>query len=251
MKIAINSLPRCGTKILQANFHRYLISTGRKVLCAKNFDGILEPFNFTDTEIYLRSTRTGISSIDDYKIHFLREYEFAIPLADEIRKRFLFLLNLDQSWVYKRTPHSKWDPILYESAVRLDKSVSIKRTNTFEHCISFTVAHYLNIWTTGTDLEKAINRHVTEKIKLDTILFKRFYQWFTNVNKIKWVKDIQVVDFNEMVKVSNSTEFCEFFHIPYSEFDFHPFIVEYGDNKMNMVSNLEELREIATAIDNT
>jgi hypothetical protein len=52
-----------------------------------------------------------------------------------------------------------------------------------------------------------------------------------------------------MVKLKNSKEFCEFFQLPFVEFDYHQFVVEYGDNKRKMVSNIKQLRLLASKID--
>ena len=248
MKIAINSLPRSGTKILQINFQQYLKATGYVVLCSESVDSIVEPFNFTDHENDLQVTRTGISSIDDHKIHFAKKHKNPMPLIEEIKSRYILLSSLKHSWVFKRTPFTKFDPILYESAVGLDKCIAVIKQNIFEHCISFVLARKLDIWSRGDKLTKAIEDYTKQQIELDPVEFEHFYIWFKDFNKIKWVNDIQVVRFEEMVQLSNSKEFCDFFQIPFIEFNFHPFVVEYGSNKLKMVSNLKELFQIANRI---
>jgi hypothetical protein len=249
MKIAINSLPRSGTKILQGNFQQYLKASGYAVLCPDSFDSIGEPFNFEDYENDLQVTKTGITGIDGKKILFSKKHKNPVPLTEELKTRYVFLTGLKNSWVYKRTPFSNFDPILYESAVGLDKCIAIVKQNTFEHCISFVLARQLDIWSNGDSLRSAIRNYTENKIKIELSDFSHFYKWFKDYNKIKWVKDIQVVRFEEMVKLSNSKEFCDFFHLPDTDFDFHPFVVEYGDNKINMISNMLELSELAKELD--
>ena len=249
MKIAINSLPRCGTKFLQANFHRYIKSAGYNVLCPNSFDSILEPFNFPDHELDLQVTKTGIDYIDDQQIHFKKKYLLPQTLTTELIARFKYLAALDNSWVCKRTPWNRFDPILYESAVELDKCVSIVRTDFFDHALSFALAKQLDIWAPTVELEEAIKTYTTQQIKVNETEFAIIYQWIKGYSKIRWVDNIQVVDFHKMIKLKNSKDFCEFFQLPFVEFDYHQFVVEYGDNKRKMVSNIKELRAVAAKID--
>jgi hypothetical protein len=250
MKIAINSLPRSGTKFLQANFHRYMKSAGYDVLCPNSFDSILEPFNFPDHELELTVTLTGIENIDNFKINFNKTHQYPQSLTSEIINRFKYLTSLKQSWVYKRTPWVEFDPILYESAVRLDKCISVIRYDFFDHALSFTLAKELNIWAPTVELDEAIKAHTIKQIKLDKTEFAKNYKWVKDYNKIKWAKNIQVVEFDNMVKLKNSKDFCEFFQLPIVEFDYHQFVVEFGDNKRRMIYYIKDLRLTAKTIDN-
>jgi hypothetical protein len=249
MKIAINSLPRCGTKFLQVNFHRYIKSAGYNLLCPDSFDSILEPFNFPDHELELQVTMTGIESIDKNKINFKKTHILPQSLITEVINRYTYLTSLKQSWVFKRTPWVRFDPILYESAVELDKCVAVVRYDFFDHALSFSLAKTLNIWAPTNELEDAIKIYTTKQIKLDKTEFSKNYKWIKNYSKVKWAKNIQVVDFDKMVKLKNSNDFCEFFQLPIVEFDYHRFVVEYGDNKRRMISNINELRLLAKTID--
>ena len=249
MKIAINSLPRAGTKILQANFHRYIKSAGYDVLCPDSFDSILEPFIFADHELDLTVTMTGIDSIDQNKINFKKKYLTPRWLNAEIIDRYKYLISLKKSWVYKRTPWIRFDPILYESAVELEKCVAVARSDFFDHALSFSLAKKLNLWSPTDELKSAIDTYTIQPVKISETEFAKIYKWIKDFNKIKWVKNIQVVDFAKMVKLKNSTEFCKFFQLPFVEFDFHYFPVEYGTNKRKMISNVDELLLVAETID--
>ena len=250
MKIAINSLPRAGTKILQANFHRYLKAAKYDVLCPLGEESIVEPFLFSNVEHDLQVTRTTIGVIDDYKVNFVKTYKSPKPLSSEIQNRFELLVNMPQSWVYKISPWVKFDPILYESASRLDKSVAIIRHDVFDHAFSYTFARAIKIWQPGEKMNEALKMYTSDPIKLDLNEFEWIYKWFLRWNKIKWVQNIQVVDFHEMVKINGSKEFCDFFNLPPVEFDFKRFKIEFGDNKRKMISNLKDLRTLARRLDN-
>jgi hypothetical protein len=138
---------------------------------------------------------------------------------------------------------------LYESAVDLDKSVSVIRTDFFDHALSFALAKQLDIWAPTVELEEAIKTHTSQQIKVNENEFTSVYKWIKGYSKVKWVDNIQVVNFYDMVKLKNSKEFCEFFQLPFVEFDYHQFVVEYGDNKRKMVSNIKQLRLLASKID--
>ena len=248
MKIAINSLPRSGTKLLQANFHCYIKSAGYDVLCPESFDSILEPFYFSKHELELKESVTRIESIDQYKINFKKG---GVPcrITDEVIRRYKYLKSLKQSWVFKRTPRDQFDPILYQSVVDLDKSVAIKRYDFFDHALSLSLAKKLDIWAPTDQLNDAIKNYTMQQIKIEKTEFASDYKWIKEYSKIKWVKDVQVVKFEEMVKLNNSKEFCDFFQLPFIEFNFHQFDIEYGDNKRKMISNIDELILVANNID--
>ena len=249
MKIAINSLPRAGTKVLQANFHRYLKAAKYNILCPLGEESIVEPFLFSDNEHDLQVTKTTIGVIDNWQINWEKKYIRPTPISVEIQNRFERLESMPQSWVYKVSPWSKFDPILYESASRLDKSVAVLRHDIFDHAISYAFARQIKIWQPGEQMNEALQIYSADPIKLKLNDFEWIYKWFLRWNKIKWVKNIQVVDFHEMVKINGSKEFCDFFNLPPVEFEFKRFKIEFGDNKRKMISNLKDLRSLAKHLD--
>jgi hypothetical protein len=52
-----------------------------------------------------------------------------------------------------------------------------------------------------------------------------------------------------MIKIQTDQEFCDFFQIPYNDFTFSPFEIEFGNNKLEMISNIDELKSIATKLE--
>lgn len=253
MKVAINSLPRSGTKVLQRNFQRYLIQQGT-TLSKDNVDSIWEPFSFTPMEYDLGVTNQGIIEITSDEIVYGKKYTFSsIPLHLEVQNRFNLLYERPENWVFKRTPWVQHDPILYACSTLLDKCVAIKKkytiANAFQFAISLGLATQLNIWANSPALDSAIKQHRADKIELDLELFASQYRLFNQYNNIVWSSDIQVVDFDQMVELSSSREFCKFFDLPYLDFEFVEFQIEYGANKLEMISNLDEIRIIADRVD--
>jgi hypothetical protein len=125
MKIAINSLPRSGTKHLQVNFQSYLIATGKPILCPERRCSLLEPFNFSPSENALQVTMNTISGMSGTEILFDRRYKYPVSLREELTTRFAFFQSTSAGWVFKRTPWYRFDPILYDSATKLDKCIAI------------------------------------------------------------------------------------------------------------------------------
>lgn len=249
MKIAINSLPRAGTKGLQRNFQRYLLATGNPVLAPDHIDGIKEPFNFTTFETEMRMTKDGFLGLSPSGIVIGQKYQYPITLLDELQNRFKMLYARPESWVFKRTAFGNYDPILYSSAMLLDKCIAITKEDVFTHCVGYTLARHLDLWNASTELTSAIAKHRLDQITLSIDAFSSYYRWFKDFNNIKWSSEIQVVKFEDMINIASDTEFCEFFNIPYIPFDFQPFELEYGINKLYMVANLDELKATANKLD--
>jgi hypothetical protein len=245
MKIAIHSLPRSGTKNLVKNFQSYLKSLGGPLLHPNDERGLDDPFNFEDEgwgpEKKTTSRMMGKLQ-NDYT--YCKHHPTPVSIENEIQRRFKLLLDFKYSWVYRRVPFYMNDPILYDSITRLDKCIAIIKDNVFEHCLSYTLADQLKIWDAGPEMNIAISKYTDNKIILDKNNFKIKYEQFCKYNNIKWIPPIVVRKFEEMVKIKNSKEFCDFFEIPFNDFIFSPFEIEFGSNKFNMIGNIEELKYI-------
>ena len=250
MRIAIHSLPRSGTKSLQINFHRWLLSTQDNVLCPNAWAGLGEPFNFNDDEFY-NGTRKIIYAFTNTELIFSSDAANPLkPITTELGDRINILLRMPNSWVFKRFILYKNDPILYDTIVNVDRCIAVKRNDLFNHLISFVVAKKLEIWSLHQGLADAVERHKNNKIVIDLEKFANAFEWFKGFYNFKWSKDFQIVNFDQMVKISSAKEFCEYFDLEYKEFEFHPFAIEYGNDKFDMIANLEELKELYDRLEN-
>jgi hypothetical protein len=247
MKIAIHSLPRCGTKTLQINFNNYLKETGSRVICADHPYGVGEPFNLTEEEFHSGFTSNILKEYTDYGPVFIQGA--ATPLYRELAHRFGKLMKRpNRSWVFKRNNLTSCDPLLFDTITRVDKCIAVIRQDTFDHCLSFCLAKHLQIWTNGTELENAIETFSKNKIKLDVIDFLNHYKEFVKYKNIPWTNHFQIVNFYDLVQIKTGEEFCKFFNLNYYPFDFKKFEIEYGDNKFSMIENVNELRELCKDI---
>lgn len=250
MKIVVHSLPRSGTKILVKNFQQYLKSLGEPVLNSDYEYGLDEPFSFKE-EGWSEEKKTTTRLI----IKHLKGETVYVPdcdpedIKEEIQRRFSALINLKHSWVCRRVPFGKFDPILYDTVSNVDKSIAIIKNNIFDHCLSYTLAAQLKIWSAGQELNLAVEKYTASKIKLNETDFAHHYSMFWQFNQMKWFPPILSVTFEDMVKINNNKEFCDFFQIPFNDFQFSPFEIEFGDNKINMIANIKELKDIANKLD--
>ena len=250
MKIAIHSLPRSGTKNLIINFHRYLKSLDYPVVNYNCDRGLDEPFNFKDDarNPEMKTLSKMVSKTINGEIVY-RSHETPVDIEFEMRRRLQILINLNLSWVFRRVPFYAFDPILYDTLVNVDKSIVILKDNVFEHCVSYTLASQLGIWDAGEQMNNAIEYYTKNQIELEIKRFEDRYIQFYRFNRMKWLSPALVLKFEEMVNIKDSTEFCEFFQIPDNDFTFSQFEIEFGNNKLEMISNIDELKSIATKLE--
>lgn len=246
MRIAIHSLPRCGTKTLQRNFQSYLKALGMPVLGANRVDGLGEPFIFTEKEFTTGITNQRLKKYDADGPIF--ETGDPISVYQELSYRFVNLIHRKRNFVFKRNPLIWGDPLIYDTITNIDKCISVIREDTFDHCLSFCIAHYLQIWNKGDELNNAIIEHSKNKIRIDPDIFLLRYNTFSLYKKLKWTAHFQIVKFDDIIKISSAKEFCEFFNLRYYHFEFKTFEIEYGDNKFNMIENLDELKKLVQTV---
>jgi hypothetical protein len=250
IKVAIHALPRSGTKNLQINFQKYLLTYGAdKVLAPLCSVGLGEPFIFPDSDFKTKRTCYRMKYADTGL--YYEETKVYTHVVSEMISRFDFLINHPKKgWVYKRSIWQHHDPVAFETTTKTDKPIVVIRHDTFEHCVSFCLARHLNLWEQGQQMQQAITTHLENKIEISLADFEENYKWFNRNNEIKYPKEFQIVNFEDMVKIKDNTEFCNFFNIEYRNFDFSPFEIEYGNNKFNIINNLPELKKIADKLKN-
>lgn len=246
MKISIYSLPRSATKHLQNMFQSYLVASGEPVLCKNRIEGAGEPFVYNDNDQeYSFSSRELIELTDDGLVYEKLKYKRYIP-SDKILRADL-LLNSELSWVIKSVPRNKYDPIIQTMITETDLCMAIIRRDLFSHALSFCLSKQINSWSREEIIEfNSIHKYTAEPIQIDTDLFLHTYKWFSDYNNVKWHKLMRVVEFETLTKIKTAEEFCDYFRIPLLKFNYIEFPIEYGDNKFNMISNLDELESIVT-----
>lgn len=241
MKIVLYSLPRSATKHTQNMFQSYLLAAGGPVLAKNKIDGIGEPFFYNDSDQYYKMASQELIEINDDGLVFKELVYKRLVMHDKIL-RAKMLLESDNGWVLKMVPNNRYDHIKYDMIMYSDLCVAITRDDIFEHVLSFCLAKQINIWSRNEiEASDAIGRYTSEPVSIDVDFFTKTYKWFDGYRKIKWSKDVTVVKFEEITKITSDRDFCNIFNIEYVPFEYTNYPVEYADNKFKMISNLEEV----------
>jgi len=250
MKIVIYSLPRSATKHTQNMFQSYLLAAGGPVLAKNKIDGVGEPFFYSDSDQYSNIASQELIDINDDGLVFKELRHKRLGHHDKIL-RAKMLLESDNGWVLKMLPKNRYDHIKYDMIMYSDLCVAITRDDIFDHVLSFCLAKQINIWSINEiEASDAIERYTSQPVSIDVDFFTKTHKWFDGYRKIKWSKDVVVVKFEEITKITSDRDFCNFFNIEYVPFGYSMYPVEYADNKFKMVSNIGELSAIYEELSN-
>lgn len=235
MKIAIHHLNRSGSKLLHNNFQSYLKATGMPILCPDKLESIGQPLDFTDHEYATYKTNRTFTIMDNQLVY--HDMDHFTNLRDERNSRISKLEKTDWGFVFKHTPWTK-DKLL--AGKIFDKDVAIIRKDMFDQTLSFCIARQTNIWGHGPKLDNLKSQR--EKIIIDPKIWSNFYNLLSYYNLIPWPEYVQVVNFEEMVKIKTCYEFCEFLNLEPLNFDFTEFEIELGQDKYDLVANLDDFK---------
>ena len=251
MKIVIHTYPRAGSKGLQANLTEYVRSTGVSVIPVENnlsLDELMFRLSLNTFNPSNNTTIRHLLKINTKRFEF-KNLEIPISVRDEIIHRCNIVNSYSDSWIIKYLAFTTNDPVIHDFILPADKSIVVNRKNEFELCLSMFVGLRLNLWTSGTKMDHAIQETKLNKLTIDPIFFKNQYRALKNFNKIIFPENYQKVDFDDMVSIMDDKDFCAFFNLPYSKFDFKPWQIEYGNHKFDMINNIEQLRSISDELD--
>jgi len=243
IRILINCLPRSGSKCLQINLHNYLKSVSSLVAVKDNIDGLIGVLDINDN--IPRYTKEKLIGWTDTDVIF-ESYDISFSKSAELKRRVKLLEDSNEAWVIKRWNWVENDPIK-DDLLRIAKNIAIIRSDQFNHALSLCLSHATNLWACGDDMNNGIQEYSKNKIYIDPGQFENYYNLFTIWNNQKWDNLVSVYNFEDMICISNNREFCSFFSLDFSEFDFMPFNKEFGDHKFDMISNVNELKEISNS----
>jgi hypothetical protein len=225
---------------LQINLHNYLKSIFSSVAVKDNADGLINVLDINDN--LPRNTKEKLVGWTDQRIIF-ESYDTPFPKSKELKRRIQLLEDSNDAWVIKRWNWVENDPIK-DDLLRTAKNIAVIRNDQFDHTLSLCLSYASNIWAWGDEMDTCIKEYSKNKIYIDPKQFKNYYDLFTIWNNQEWDESISVYNFEDIIQISNTREFCNFFSLEYSEFNFIPFTKEFGDYKFDMISNIDQLKKI-------
>jgi hypothetical protein len=234
MKILLISMPRSGGKFFQINTNSYLTSR----------------FNHPLTTLIHSQVGVGellyVKNIEQQG--FVEQQEEKLVLKSgpiQLWQEFYDRLKL----VCSGPPVvAKYMPIQFlpEQEVEIlntmipmfDRVYLGHRINYEEQKLSWCLAKELDSWFPGNQQRNIKHKTIQNPHKLNTNTPHEFDQMFNHYNcvvdeiqKIPLAETIKKFVFEELIRVSNCTEFCEFLDLPIKEFTFYRNMKEFGDKK--------------------
>lgn len=240
MKIAVIGMPRTATKTVLRNMSKYL--EARYGVVSNLIDsttGIVVPHLDEMLNSFIGHFQNQADLINDNVVLSNRPI---VSIDDELAKRIGLLRIIKLPFVVKHFPFSHQLQQMPGLTDSVDRVYYLSRRNTFEHALSFCISKQTHSWAVSDAQRSAIANALENRIIIPADTFRKVTEGFNQYNLYLYGK--KTIDFETIVKIRSSTEFCSIFELEEIDFEFRNDDIEYGDNKLNMISNVDELMQI-------
>jgi hypothetical protein len=223
MKTLVLSLPRMGSKQITFNLYRYFRAKGdvSQIYPIIDIEPSLDEYlNIWHHRFKCKLIRNGTNLIrTDIPIEIV---------SDEIEHRINILKELNGPYVIKHFP------TVY----------TLYRNDIFSSALSVCVSEISKSWIKSVYQQNIISKLLNVPITVPVNRFGDVIRQILQYNKTYYAVATHKIEFNDICAATNSYEFCKLMDLEYIDFDFIMLGKEFGDNKEQMVSNIDELKGI-------
>lgn len=218
MKIAILTLPRTGSKMLQQNLQSYLTARDSSTLSIDHPSLGLGEFL---VKTRLASDECLVPHVEFIAPNRLEYSSDKTPASDELANRINLITSLNNSLVIKEFVFDSFD-------LSSIFSMSIK------HGPLWNLPH----------LETLVQSFPYQKRPLIYSLLNK--KSLKNLNPPKTEK-VQILDFSDLVQCTTNKDFCQLLNLPIVDFTFVSKTKELDTDKFEMIENLDEVKAWITS----
>jgi hypothetical protein len=247
MKILIATLPRTGSKFLQMNLHSYLQAAGQVTkMIHPVYDEInglgefLNPINIKKHSERSADDRPMFkytaNLTNDSNILFI---ESLIDKDIEIENRLQILKKLTKPYVLKEIifPTNNAQQLMPE----VDLVYTIRR-NIKERMLSVIVARFTGIYTKNALIPEAVASFNKDKIIVDKEMVNDILEFEKTYMRLVFPKTkTRELLYEDIIAIEDSQSFCSLTGLPFVNFRFIKDTVEFGNQKYEMISNLDDI----------
>lgn len=241
MKILIYSLPRAGSHFLHGKLNRYLKNLGGMPIL--DYDGSRRKKWWTGPE-----WGYAISKVESNIVFFKKDSSMnnmktllanRIPHLDSIHNICLKFHYYDGIGELER-----------EFASHFDKVIILKRRDLFERSLSEMFCNFSGYWNFPNETRPELLLKLKDnKIHINELHWRIAIERYKNPGYLMPTISGTEVFFEDLINVSDAKQFCEMVNLPYLDFSIQHSpsdgpSLEIGTAKYDMISNINELKEI-------
>lgn len=240
MKVLIATLPRSGSKFIQRNMQAYLASLGR-TLVANTTDDPAGDIGLNEFFVGRGKNGKFINKATLFKGKVVYVPTDDLDQEGEKENRLSILRTNNQHFVVKDLVIFSDMKVTDQLIDMSDMIIVLKRD--LRNCVLSNLASmYTHCYHQSHVMTSAIKEKTIEKIHVDLKLVDDLLERFTMFEAKKWPPEkIKVLNFEDLVKIKSSVEFCKWMKLPFSHFTFVPAEIEFSHHKYTIFSNLEEV----------
>lgn len=240
MKILIATLPRSGSKFFDQNLNAYVSKLG---LTSKHYyrGTSVESHGYQGLgEFLLRETRST-----KYQVRLTASKSFVDTMIkvtnyeEEIDRRIELLKTVNCSFVIKE--HCISGHSFDKLTAIVDRTYFLKRDKV-EHILSNLVAAKTGVYMRTADFDQLVEDNTKNKFHISSNMVDVYLQAYRDFENLKSLSPhTQVLNFERLISIKTPEDFCVELNLPIVDFDFQESEIEYGQNKMDMIQNLDEV----------
>jgi hypothetical protein len=239
MKTLVLSLPRMGSKQITFNLYRYLkarYGTVSEIYPVRDIEPSLD-------ELFNTGHHRFKCTLVRENNNLIRTDNIILSLSDELDNRKKLVYELDGPYVIKHFPivdRSITDFLLN----CVDNTYVLHREDIFSTALSTCIGIISHSWIKSDFQQMIIDDWLRVPIVVPAHIFSERVMQSIRYKKTFCTNNARKIEFNDICAATNSYEFCKLMDLEYIDFDFIMLGKEFGDNKEQMVSNIDELKGI-------
>jgi hypothetical protein len=243
MKIHIIAMPRTASKAVMTYFSSYLREKYKDIVSISDLE-----YGISDRSLdemlnveHFRWFKYRVKLENPYEIILTREKIDSID--SELNRRLDIIRNLDAPYVAKYFPKMGYETFAEQILTLSDRNYYIRRSDMFNHSLSMALSVETNSWIKDNYQNSVIEAAKNNPIRLRRGRYTNIVKWLIYYDK-HYTKNNPVIEFEDIISVDSAETFCDLFNLEYIDFEFKKYPAEFVDNKLQMISNINDLRNV-------
>jgi len=165
-------------------------------------------------------------------------------IEKELISRLDIIQNLTEPYILKHFPRGYTH--ITDQLISIPANIYyITRDDIFNHTLSWALSQRLASWVNNNHQKNMISLSENSPITVDHIAFRGLLRELLHFSK-KFNDGRPVIRFEDIIALNNARDFCTLFNLDFVDFEFVKIGEEFGNHKLQMIANINELHDIYT-----